>query len=365
MDTTAAKVQALGDLELAVLLCLVAQQHCIISTQNLLLDNLAQELKLIAANIFGLTCALVNCSAATTLDDFKQSVLVDVQDPLDGHAASSTHLSLPSFKHTGSRQTFFRNQSGTSNELDERKIADIIIAKDLNMANSNVQTQALELIRTKRLFSHTAMHGTSKNFLFVALQASESKSRLGFHLNDMFAISHYHSEEDGFPNLEEQHFQEPPPSDDAVSISSVVKHPIPDQDALRSFPVISPDEVQTLRAAVKDVRVSAEVASYLHNIVIFMRLNRFVAGGISAYATRHFRAIVYALAPLHDLTYAPPSLVALAARKVYAHRLVLATSNTERSMQWGSDYRAVEQVLQGVTVEDAIESVLSSVEAPL
>ncbi|THY36359.1 hypothetical protein D6D01_00488 [Aureobasidium pullulans] len=330
MDTTAAKVQALGDLELAVLLCLVAQQHCIISTQNLLLDNLAQELQLIAANIFGLTCALVNCSAATTLDDFKQSVLVDIQDPLDDHAASSTRLSLPSFKHTGSRQTFFRNQSGTSNELDERKIADIIIAKDLNMANSNVQTQALELIRTKRLFSHTAMH-----------------------------------EEDGFPNLEEQDFQEPPQSDDAASISSVVKHPFPDQDVLRNFPVISPDEVQTLRAAVADVRVSAEVASYLHNIVIFMRLNRFVAGGISAYATRHFRAIVYALAPLHNLTYAPPSLVALAARKVYAHRLVLATSNTERSMQWGSDYRAVERVLQGVTVEDAIESVLSSVEAPL
>ena len=99
----------------------------------------------IAANIFGLTCALVDCSAATTLDDFKQSVLVDVQDPLDDHAASSTHPSLPSFKHTGSRQTFFRNQSGTSNELDERKIADIIIAKDLNMANSNVQTQALEV----------------------------------------------------------------------------------------------------------------------------------------------------------------------------------------------------------------------------
>jgi len=54
MDTTAAKVQALGDLELAVLLCLVAQQHCIISTQNLLLDNLAQELKLVRL-LFGLT----------------------------------------------------------------------------------------------------------------------------------------------------------------------------------------------------------------------------------------------------------------------------------------------------------------------
>ena len=47
MDSTAAKIQALGDLELAVLLCLVAQQHCIISTHNLLLDTLAQELQLV------------------------------------------------------------------------------------------------------------------------------------------------------------------------------------------------------------------------------------------------------------------------------------------------------------------------------
>ncbi|KAI5251832.1 hypothetical protein E4T42_04013 [Aureobasidium subglaciale] len=365
MDSTASRIQALGDLELAVLLCLVAQQHCIISAPNLLLDSLAQELQLIANNIFGLTCAVINCSATTTLDDFKQSVLVDVPDTSDDHVASSTHLSLPSFQHASSRRTFFRNNSGASNELDERKIADIILAMDLNMASSNVQTQALELIRTKRLFSHTAMHGTSKNFLFVALQASESKSKLGFHLNDMFAISHYHSEEDGFPNLEEQDFQEPSQSNDAAPISSVVKRPFSSDQDTRQSPAMTPDEVDRLRAAVADVRVSAEVAAYLHNIVIFMRLNRFVAGGISAYATRHFRSIVYALAPLHNLTYAPPSLVALAARKVYAHRLLLATPSTERSMQWGSDYSAVERVLKGVTVEDAIESVLSSVEAPL
>lgn len=162
MDSTAVKIQALGDLELAVLLCLVAQQHCIISTNNLLLDSLAHELQLvclylpeyphletnkfkIATNIFGLSCALVNCSSTTTLDAFKESILVDVPDAANDHVASSTHLSLPSFNHTTSRHTFFRNHSGTSNELDERKIADIIIAKDLNMASSNVQTQALEV----------------------------------------------------------------------------------------------------------------------------------------------------------------------------------------------------------------------------
>lgn len=180
----------------------------------------------------------------------------------------------------------------------------------------------------------------------------------------MFAISHHHTEDDGFPNLEEQEFKEPLRSNDAASISSVVKHPV-SNEVLSESPTITPEDIQDLRAAVKAVRVSAEVAAYLHNIVIFMRLNRFVAGGVSAYATRHFRTIVYALAPLHNLEYVPPSLVDLAARKVYAHRLILATPNTERSMQWGSDFRAVEQVLKDVTVADAIESVLSSVEAPL
>ena len=181
----------------------------------------------------------------------------------------------------------------------------------------------------------------------------------------MFAISHFHTEDDGFPNLEEQDFEEQSHSNDAASISSVVKHQRSNEEPLSESPTITADDIQDMRASVKAVRVSAEVAAYLHNIVIFMRLNRFVAGGVSAYATRHFRAIVYALAPLHGLDYVPPSLVDLAARKVYAHRLILATPNTERSMQWGSDVRAVEQVLKYVTVADAIESVLSSVEAPL
>ena len=61
----------------------------------------------------------------------------------------------------------------------------------------------------------------------------------------------------------------------------------------------------------------------------------------------------------------PPSLVALAARKVYPHRLVLATADTERSLQWGSDPQAVKEMLEGVTVEDAIEDVIDSVETPL
>lgn len=47
MESIAAKVQSLGDLELAVLLSLVAEQHCIITADSPLLGGLAQELKLV------------------------------------------------------------------------------------------------------------------------------------------------------------------------------------------------------------------------------------------------------------------------------------------------------------------------------
>lgn len=71
------------------------------------------------------------------------------------------------------------------------------------------------------------------------------------------------------------------------------------------------------------------------------------------------------LAPLHGLNYVTPSLVALAARKIYPHRIAITTPERERSMQWGSQLEAVKAVLEGVTPEIVIEEVLESVEVPL
>lgn len=47
-DRLVEKVQTLSDLELAVLVCLVADQHCIIQTEGRLLDIVEQELKLVS-----------------------------------------------------------------------------------------------------------------------------------------------------------------------------------------------------------------------------------------------------------------------------------------------------------------------------
>jgi hypothetical protein len=109
------------------------------------------------------------------------------------------------------------------------------------------------------------------------------------------------------------------------------------------------------------------VKQYQQNIISFLRLHRAVAGGISAPATKHFDKLTRSLAPLHDLSYATPSLVALAARKIYLHRIHIVKPEEERSMQWGSDLDAVTTLLEDIGPEDVIEDILGSsgAETPL
>jgi hypothetical protein len=50
-DRIAEKVQALSDIELAVLLCLITEQHCIVETEGQSLKLLVQEIKLASATV--------------------------------------------------------------------------------------------------------------------------------------------------------------------------------------------------------------------------------------------------------------------------------------------------------------------------
>jgi len=65
------------------------------------------------------------------------------------------------------------------------------------------------------------------------------------------------------------------------------------------------------------------------------------------------------------MTFVTPTLVALAAKKIYPHRIEIITPEKERSMQWGSDINAVTAALEGVGPETVIDDVLGLVEVPL
>ncbi|MCJ1303069.1 hypothetical protein MMC08_005876 [Hypocenomyce scalaris] len=358
----AEKVQELTDVELATLLCLVAGQHCIIQTEEEGLDALEQELQLVATNVFGLSHAVLHCSESTTLEEFSNGILVAGKPPAEeritrlGSEAEKPRNSTPVRRGTEFRLR--RALLDKTEYQEDRRIANVIIARELNLADHQVQIQALELLRTNRIFTHTAVYAAPKPFFVVFLLSSS-----GPHLNDHVFISHYHDLEDGFPNLEEgPEWVE----DDQASLSSVVhKSVAPDALNRGTDPLLRSEDIQTLTDLGDAAMVTAEVKQYLQNVVTFLRLHRAVAGGITPRATKHFDLLVKYLAPLHGLEYVTPSLVALAARKIYPHRITITTPDNERSMQYGSDLAAVAAMLEGVTADQVIEEVLAAVEAPL
>ena len=279
------KIQTLGDLELATLLCLVAREHCLIGTLPDSVDELAEELRLIATKTFNLTSAIVSCHSHTTLDEFATGLLVSASPRApssppgsnlyssspyhirqhDSHAQSSstpagpssasyfpsggpairpgafstrvgtTHtIPIPTSPSIGNNTTISTGVGGvaaaaasnshSSSSYQQPHIANVIIAKDLDRAPRAVQIQALELLRTRRIFTRTSVQTAPKQFLFVALVGAPTggQARVTPHLNDFFYLAHWHDpEEDGFTYLYDDEN-----GDDAastVSSQSVVK----------------------------------------------------------------------------------------------------------------------------------------------
>lgn len=330
--------QQLNDLELAIVASLVSEEHCIFSTDSASANGLRDELQAICAHTFGLETTTITCNAETTVDDLNEALLIENRDSsnegTDRHGERHTSALNVGFTRMGRASS-----PSPSHDLETRRIADVVVAADLDVASASVQIQVLELLRTKRVFTRTSMHTAPKDFLFIGVM-SRPGMRLTHHLNDMFCMSHFHAEEDGLPYA------------DGLLERDVV-------------PSLSIEDIVVLREQAQKARMTAEVASYLHNIVLFMRTSRYITGGVTATATKQLRTLSSALAPLHGLNYVPPSLVVLAAHKIYPHRLILANASTEKSLQWGSDPRAVGQLLENITVESVIEDVLASFESPL
>ncbi|KAK3952527.1 hypothetical protein QBC32DRAFT_141483 [Pseudoneurospora amorphoporcata] len=215
------KIHSLSDLELAVLLSLIAREHCLISTEPDFVEDLSKELCLTAVKTFGLTPVIVPCHSQMTLDEFAAALLVPVTPPSspqpnNSHNNYHTHRSVPS--GSGSYFSKHNNVPGSSSsahppsqqqqqqQVRATQIANVILAQNLDHAPRAVQIQALELLRTRRLLSRTSVHTAPKQLLFVAVVGAESggQARVTHHLNDFLYLAHWHDPEDGFAYLEEQ-----------------------------------------------------------------------------------------------------------------------------------------------------------------
>lgn len=418
------RVHSLSDIELACLLSLISNEHCMISTPADSLDDLVTELQLIAEHTFGLKSAVVECSPYTTLEEFASSLLL--------HPSNSSPVTTRSFSpyvtRTGQDSYFptknahshghgqaqgqptspIRPQHLPSSPLtptspihraSPSQIANIILAKNLDQAPKAVQIQALELLRTHRIFTRTSVQTAPKTFMLVAVLGAESggEARVTPHLNDFFYVAHWvDADEEGFAHLDRDDGASISSSrlgqeagkdggggsggkDDAsiASTESVVKRRSrasgsqfrsPKSFSAASFtkpPTFSQSETSHLRQLALRVAVDIDLTRYQMNIVAFLRMHRAVGGGITPQATRHFEMLMKSLAPLHGLDYVTPALVCLAAKKVYLHRILMVDPARERSLQWGSELGAIETLLKGWGPEDVIEEVLAMVAAPV
>ncbi|KAL9941889.1 hypothetical protein D7B24_002904 [Verticillium nonalfalfae] len=368
-DILLSKVHGLSDLELAGLLCLVSREHCLISTPPEALDELTEELQLIFTKTFGLKCVVVDCHAHTTLDDFAAAILTSKPQSRTPSPFQTRNSAEPSY--FGARPgalTPLTSLSATSPGHPPPAMANVILARNLDQAPKAVQIQALELLRTRRIFTRTAVQAAPKQFLFVAALGAQSGGRAHVtpHLNDFLYLAHWHDPDLGFANLDEGF--EATVGDggsETGSMESVVKKSVNGDLRVEDDPLLSDVDIAALARLSQGVQIDVDVLRYQMNLISFLRMHRAVGGGVSPTATKHFEQLIKALAPLHQLDYATPGLVALALRKVYLHRIQIVEPGQERSMQWGSELEAVEALLEDIGPEEVMEEVLDMVATPL
>ncbi len=355
-------IQELSDLELGVLLSLIARGHCLMTTEDDFIDDLANELSLITSERFGLSYVVLEPEELDSVDRFNEAILDEQRtqfsaedDPQPGSLrARLANLNIRAPPKQGQRS------SREDDRFDERMIKNVVIAKGFNFADELVQIQAIEIINNKRFLSRTTVHVAPKTFLFIPIVSASSKDvHLLPHLNDRIFISHYHHPEHGFANLEE--LDHSVASDDSSGPSKQRSS----WESTQKSRLISKDLIDKIRTMGEAAAITPEVRRYLQDIVTFLRMERGVDGGVTPQATTQFVALTKYLAPLHGIDFVTPSLVMLAARKVYPHRIMIAEPARERSMQYGSDLAAIAELLEGSTPQLVIEEVLNTVQCPI
>lgn len=129
MDT----FDTLDDTQLALLLSLIAHQHCLLTTDRPALPSLITSISDFLTRSFSLEVASVSCDADTTLDEFAAGIIKD-----------------------GS---------------EGPRLANVLLLKDLDRAGEQVQAQVLELMGGKgvRLMTRKVGIAAPGRFLIVGV----------------------------------------------------------------------------------------------------------------------------------------------------------------------------------------------------
>lgn len=146
------------------------------------------------------------------------------------------------------------------------------------------------------------------------------------------------------------------------------------RDMSQKLPTINPTQHITLEMInevsqqIDSIMIIPEIKAYMQDIVVFLRTHRLVQAGrgVSPKAVKDFDRLLRILCVVHGSEYATPSLVAIAARKVFPLKVDLCRHpEDEPTLHYGSDIKLVTKWLQKWDVELIIDDVLNIVPSPL
>ena len=137
--------------------------------------------------MFGLKYAVLSAEDLGSIDLFGDAILeeydVTSEEPKPrAHDANVQGVPLgSSLENVGMRAASLAPTSDM--RLDDRKVVNVLIMKDFNLACHEVQIQTMELARRRRIFSRTTVHPVSDVFLMLGLVSTSTKDiRLNKHL---------------------------------------------------------------------------------------------------------------------------------------------------------------------------------------
>lgn len=129
--------------------------------------------------------------------------------------------------------------------------------------------------------------------------------------------------------------------------------------------LVTHQEVEALSSQTSQVVIIPEIKVYMQDIVVFLRTHRLVRKGVSPKAVKDFERLLRAFCVLYGKLYATPSLVALAARKIFPLKIELCDPEDEPTVHYGSDINLLSKWVSRWDAEMVIDDVLNNVTAPL
>ena len=207
---------------------------------------------------------------------------------------------------------FFNQKTGEFEFRPGPLFAQIILADEINRATPRSQSALLEVMEEKQISVDGTSYKMKEPYMVMATQ-NPIESYGTFPLPEAQLDRFFMRLKLGYMTREQE--------------ISVLRRPDTKQLLEDISPVVTTEEIETLRTGFSDVRVSDDVANYIMDIVDRTRKDEKIANGVSARGSLALYRASQIYAAMQGRDYVIPEDVKKEAVCVLPHRLLLVSSN--------------------------------------